>query len=426
MNTNAAIVSTGTELARGELVNTNACWLAEGLTALGFDVFEQCTVRDDVDAITGALRRLGELAPVVIVTGGLGPTTDDVTAKAAARAAGVGLERDQASVEVIRARFERFGRAMPESNLKQADLPEGAQVLVNRRGTAPGFTVDICRARFFFLPGVPTEMRAMFESQVVPFIEPLAVPREHQEHLLTYGLTESGIADMLRPLGDGRLLDGETGARIEMGYRANFPVIDVKVLARAEDRERAERAAVRMARRVRVLLGEAVFGGKGDTFPAYFGRVMNRVGRTVAVAESCTGGLIGKLITDVPGSSDFLLLDAVTYSNQAKSTVLGVEAGLIERYGAVSAEVAQAMAQGALRIAESDIAVAVTGIAGPDGGSEEKPVGTVWFGLVRKGTEPSSHRFRFPGDRSRVRIQAAQMALKLVIDGLEGKLEGKS
>ncbi len=421
MPAEAAILSTGNELARGELVNTNAYWLAERLTALGFDVVEQCTVGDDIAEIAGALRRLGERAQVVVVTGGLGPTTDDVTAVAAARAAAVGLKRDQGSVEVIRARFEKFGRAMPASNLKQADLPEGAEVLANRKGTAPGFSLEIGRARCLFLPGVPLEMETIFESQVVPRIESLAVPREHQEHVLTYGLTESGIADMLRPLGDGRLVDEQTGARVELGYRASFPVIDVKVLARAQDRENAEQAAVRVAGRVRELLGDSVFGSSGDTFPAHFGRVMGRSGRTVAVAESCTGGLIGKLITDIPGSSDILLLDAVTYSNRAKSAVLGVDAGLIERCGAVSVEVAQAMAEGALRVAGSDIAVAVTGIAGPGGGSEEKPVGTVCFGLARKDGSSLHRSFRFPGDRPRVRLQAAHMALKLVIDSVEGK-----
>jgi nicotinamide-nucleotide amidase len=418
----AAILSTGSELVRGELVNSNACWLGERLTALGFSVVEQSAVGDDRGDIEAALRRLAGQAGVVMVTGGLGPTTDDLTAEAAAGAAAVGLKRDEESVEVIRSRFEKFGRAMPESNLKQADLPEGAEVLGNRKGTAPGFAVSIGRARCFFLPGVPLEMQSMFESEVVPRIAPLAVPREHQEHLLTYGLTESAIADLLSGLGDGRLVDPETGARVQLGYRASFPVIEIKVLARADDLQQAEQAAERVADRVRDLLGDAVFGGRNDSFPAHFGRVMSRKGLRLAVAESCTGGLIGKLITDIPGSSDYLLLDAVTYSDRAKTALLGVDPELVARSGAVSAEVAMAMAEGALRISGADIAVAVTGIAGPGGGSRQKPVGTVWFGLARQGSAGLSRVFRFPGDRPRVRIQAAYTALKLVVDCVEGKL----
>jgi nicotinamide-nucleotide amidase len=421
MSAEAAILSTGSELVRGELVNGNACWLAGRLTALGFAVVEQCAVGDDRGAIEAALRRLSGRERVVVVTGGLGPTTDDVTAEAAARAAGVGLKRDPDSVEVIRSRFEKFGRAMPESNLKQADLPEGAEVLKNRKGTAPGFALTIDRARCFFLPGVPMEMETMFESGVAPRIDGLAVPREHQEHVLVYGLTESRIADMLSGLGDGHLTDPDTGARVAIGYRASFPVIEIKVLARAQERQQAEKAARRVAGQVRELLGEAVFGGRGDTFPEYFGRVMSRSGLRLAVAESCTGGLIGKLITDVPGSSDYLLLDAVTYSDAAKSAVLEVDPELIARCGAVSGEVARAMAEGAMRISGADIAVAVTGIAGPGGGSEQKSVGTVWFGLARKGSQSLSRSFRFPGDRARVRVQAAHMAMKLVVDCLENR-----
>jgi nicotinamide-nucleotide amidase len=247
------------------------------------------------------------------------------------------------------------------------------------------------------------------------------VPREHQEHVLTYGLTESAIADMLSGLGDGNLVDAGTGARVVLGYRASFPVIEIKVLARADELKQARTAAAHVAAQVRETLGDAVFGGRGDTFPGFFGDLMSRSGLKLAVAESCTGGLIGKLITDIPGSSDYLLLDAVTYSDAAKSAVLGVDPQLIAGCGAVSGEVARAMAEGALRISGADIAVAVTGIAGPGGGSERKPVGTVWFGLARKDADALDRQFRFPGDRPRVRNQAAHMAMKLVVDCLREK-----
>ncbi|MBW2223599.1 MAG: competence/damage-inducible protein A [Deltaproteobacteria bacterium] len=403
----AALLSIGTELTRGELVNTNAAWLGEELTKLGFDVVEHLTVDDQLDRIVTVIHRLAESHRVVIVTGGLGPTSDDLTTEAAAQAAGVELRRDEGVVEGIREKFKLFGRVMPESNAKQGDFPEGAEILPNGMGTAPGFAMTLGQARLFFVPGVPREMKHIFEQSIVPTIATLAEPRTHQVHLRTFGMTESGVAEAL-----GGLEKAHEG--LTLGYRAHFPEIEVKVHVRADSVTEAEQLSRSIADEVRTRLGDAVFGGRDDSFAQVVGRALRDAGKTVAVAESCTGGQVGAMLTRIPGASDYLLLDAVVYANSAKEAVLGVSSELLREHGAVSSEVAAAMAEGALRVAGADVAVSITGVAGPDGGTEDKPVGTVWFGLARKGEPTITKHRKLPWERARVQTLAAYFALELI------------
>ena len=403
----AALLSIGTELTRGELVNTNAAWLGEELTKLGFDVVEHLTVDDEFERIVTALHRFAEIHRVVIVTGGLGPTSDDLTTEAAGRAAGVVLRRDESVVEGIRQKFKLFGRVMPESNAKQGDFPEGAEVLPNPVGTAPGFAMTLGGARFFFVPGVPREMKHIFGESIAPVIAALAEPRTHQVHLRTFGMTESGVAEALHDLEKGH--EGLT-----LGYRAHFPEIEVKVHVRAESLSEAERQSLAIADEVRARLGDAVFGGRDDAFAEVVARALRDTGQTLAVAESCTGGEVGQMLTRFAGASEYLLLDAVVYANSAKEAVLGVSPGVLLAHGAVSAETAAAMAEGALRVAGADIAVSITGVAGPGGGTEDKPVGTVWFGLARKGHPTFTKHRKLPWARDRVQTLAAYVALELV------------
>jgi nicotinamide-nucleotide amidase len=410
----AAILSIGTELTRGEITNTNASWLAAELVGLGFEVVEHCTVDDDRARIIDAMKRLAATVDVIVATGGLGPTTDDLTADAAAQALGVGLVRDEASLERIRQRWAASGRIMPVSNEKQADFPAGADVIPNPVGTAPGFAVPLGRARFYFLPGVPTEMQHLFSETVVPEIARRANKTTHQVHLRTFGLAESQVGELLADVEPS-----EPG--ITLGYRATFPEIEVKVHARAATAAEAEARAHAVAIKVRERLGDAVFGDESDTYPAAVGRILRDRGLKIAIAESCTGGLLGALVTGVPGSSDYLLLDAVTYSNASKQKLLHVNDDLLRAYGAVSGEVAQAMAEGALRLGDADLAVAVSGIAGPGGGSEEKPVGTVWFGLARREAETFVSTRRLPGDRRRIQHLASYFALRLLARAAQGK-----
>lgn len=409
----AAVLSIGTELTRGELVNSNAAWLGEQLTALGFTVIEHLTIDDDEARIVDALERLAKRVTVIVATGGLGPTTDDLTTAAVAKAAKVGLVRDEASLEKIRRRFASFGREMPRSNEKQADFPEGADIIPNPVGTAPGFAVTLEGARCFFLPGVPREMTHLFSESVVPAIGSLVHRTTHQVHVRTFGLTESQTGELLKGI-------EEECPGITLGYRASFPEIEVKVFARAETASDAESAARACAEKVRARLGDAVYGERDDTFPGAIGRILREKGLTLAVAESCTGGLIGEMITSVPGSSDYMLMDAVVYSNSSKTKVLGVNADLLRAHGAVSAEVAAAMAEGALRVSGADITVSVTGIAGPGGGTEEKPVGTVWFAVARKDRDTVVKTRRLHGDRERIRTLASYVALRMVARAAQG------
>jgi nicotinamide-nucleotide amidase len=403
----AAVLSIGTELTRGELVNTNAAWLGEELTKLGFDVVEHATVDDRLERIVTLIRRFAETHKVVVATGGLGPTSDDLTTMAAAAAAGVELRRDESVVEGIREKFKAFGRVMPESNAKQGDFPRGAQVLPNAVGTAPGFALSLGEARFFFVPGVPREMKHIFHESIVPAIAELAEPRTHQVHIRTFGMTESGVAQALSGL-------EEKHEGLTLGYRAHFPEIEVKVHVRADSAPEAERRSESIADEVRALLGDAVFGGRADSFAEAVGRALCDKGKTLAVAESCTGGRVGEMLTRVPGASSYLLLDAVVYANSAKEAVLGVGQEILRAHGAVSAETAAAMAEGALRVAGADIAVSITGIAGPDGGTEDKPVGTIWFGLARRGERTITKQRKLPWGRERVQILASYIALELV------------
>jgi nicotinamide-nucleotide amidase len=402
-----AVLSIGTELTRGELVNTNVPWLSAELTAIGFEVIEQVVVDDGRARIVEALERLAKDVRVVVCTGGLGPTTDDVTAEAVAGALGVRLVRDDTSLEAIRRRLEKYSRPLNTSNSKQADFPEGADILPNPVGTAPGFGVRVGECMAYFLPGVPHEMKKMFEEQVVPRIRALAPNNLFQLRLRTFGLPESLVGDRLA--GVEAAFPGTT-----IGYRAHFPEIEVKVLARAASHAAARDVCERATAEVRARLGSHVFGEAEDTFAGVVGRALRTRGWTLAIAESCTGGLVGHMLTREPGASDFLLLDAVTYANSAKSNILGVDEETIRWHGAVSSEVAAAMAAGARRVSGADVALALTGVAGPSGGTEAKPVGTVYVAVARPdGTTDVKHRV-LVGDRAQIQTLAAYAGLQLV------------
>lgn len=405
-----AILSIGTEITRGELVNTNAAWLAASLTDLGFEVIEQATVADDEKQIIATLERLAKIARVIVSTGGLGPTTDDLTTAAVAKALGVALERDEASIDHIRRRFERAGRTMSPSNEKQADFPKGASVLANPIGTAPGFEAAFpTGARAFFMPGVPREMKKMFEEQVTPRIRELSPNDSHQIRLRTFGMPESVVGEKLA--GIEQAFKGVT-----IGYRAHFPEIEVKVLARAKDKPEAHDIATRAASEVRTRLADVLYGEGEDTFPGVVGRALRTRGWTLAVAESCTGGLVGHLLTREAGASDYFLLDAVTYANSAKQQVLGVDEDALRGHGAVSAEVASGMAEGARRVSGADVALAITGIAGPTGGTETKPVGLVYLAVsTSKGTVVKERTFQY-GDRTMIQTIAAYAGLSMVLE----------
>jgi nicotinamide-nucleotide amidase len=416
----AVVLSIGTELTRGELLNGNARWLADRLVGLGFNVVEHTTVPDDAERIRGTLLRIArtEEVQVIVCTGGLGPTSDDITTAVVADALGVALVRDDATVAWIETRFRVHRRDMPAINLKQADFPEGARVLANAIGTAPGFSVQIAQARAYFMPGVPGEMEHIFETLIAPELANPAngllssARRSHQVHIRTFGLGESTVAERLSDLDVG-------GARhhqdITIGYRATFPEVEVKVLAESKDEATARELAESVANEVRQRLQDVAFGGGGrdETYTHYVTQLLKRAELKVATAESCTGGLLGKLLTDPAGSSAYMLGGVISYANSIKSGVLGVSDRVLLEHGAVSEEVARAMAEGVLRLTQADVAVGITGIAGPDGGSEHKPVGTVCFALAQRAGATLTFTERFPGTRDFVRSFSAYYALRL-------------
>lgn len=410
-----AVLSIGTEITRGEIVNTNATWLSTELTAAGFAVAVVESIPDDLDLITQTLKRLTATHRVVIATGGLGPTTDDLTALAAASAARVELVRDESTLLAIRRRLESRGAAMNTSNEKQADVPAGAEILPNQRGTAPGFALGIGDGTAFFMPGVPKEMKPMFTEQVLPRIRPSASNNAHQIVLHVYGMRESAI---------GEALAGVEAQHpgVTLGYRVHFPECDVKVHASAGTQAMAHEVAKKVAAEVKNKLGDAVYGEGDDAFPEVVGRAVRNRGYRLALAESCTGGLVSHLLTSYP-ASDYLMGGAVTYANSAKTRLLGVQEDTLRGHGAVSAEVAAEMAEGVRRLCECDVGLGITGIAGPTGGTASKPVGTVYWAISYPGGTIVKDRV-FPGDRDEVRMAAAYAALDLlrrVVQGLPVK-----
>jgi nicotinamide-nucleotide amidase len=408
----AAILSIGTELTRGEITNTNASWLSAELTALGFEVCEAATVDDDPQRIGAALLRLSRSYAVVVATGGLGPTTDDLTATSVAAALGVPVVRDGGALEAIRRRFEAAGRTMSPTNEKQADFPQGAEVLSNPVGTAPGFAVLLGNCRAFFVPGVPREMKRIFTDHIVPRIAKLAPHLTFQTRLKTFGLPESVV---------GEKLSGIEAAfpGVRLGYRAHFPEIEVKVHATAASLSDARALAAGASSEVRERLEDIVYGEGDDTFAEVVGRALRTRGFRLAVAESCTGGLLGHLITSEP-ASDYFVADAVTYANSAKTRLLGVSEDVLRGHGAVSAEVAAAMAEGVRRVCSVEIGVAVTGIAGPSGASPNKPVGLVYWAVAHPGGTIVRDRI-FNGDRQQIQTFASYAALSLVRQVCLGK-----
>jgi len=410
----AAILSIGTEITRGEIVNTNATWLSSSLTALGFEIREVAAVDDHVGRIASTLQRLARDHVVIIATGGLGPTTDDLTAAAAAAALGVPLQRHDASLESIRRRFEVAGRTMSPSNEKQADFPEGAEVLPNAVGTAPGFAVSLGDCRAFFVPGVPREMKRLFEDHIVQRIAKLAPNLTFQLRLKTFGSPESVVGEKLAGI------ESEFPG-IRLAYRAHFPEIEVKVHATGSSNDAARLLAAEAAARVRERLGDIVYGEGEDHFAEVVGRNLRARGYRLAVAESCTGGLLGHLITREP-ASDYFVADAVTYANSAKTRLLGVSEDVLRGHGAVSPEVAAAMAEGVRRVCGVEVGVSITGIAGPTGATPNKPVGLVHWAVAHPGGTVLRERV-FGGDRKQIQTLASYSALALVRDVCLGRVE---
>jgi nicotinamide-nucleotide amidase len=392
------LLSTGDELLTGQVVDTNSAWLMDRLWDLGVMVRRKTLVGDDRPDLVAALAETTARADVVVMSGGLGPTEDDLTAECVAQAMGVPLVLDEASLAAIRERFEKLGRTMTPNNAKQARFPRGATILPNRLGTAPGFLVSLGRAELACLPGVPVEYKGLCEEAVLPRIAARAgeVPASRLVKLI--GIPESHADEAMRPV-----MDAPEHRGVRFGYRAHWPEIHVKWSVPGPD---AEAHAERILGEVRRIFGDAIFAeGKAELAQGVLERLTAR-GERLALAESCTGGLVAQLLTSVPGASAVFEVGTVVYGNDAKTALLGVPEALIAAHGAVSEPVARAMAEGARRLGSATWGLAVTGIAGPGGGTPEKPVGTVHLAIAGPdGTRTWARRF--PGGRERVRKTSA-------------------
>jgi nicotinamide-nucleotide amidase len=408
----AEILAVGSELLTPGRLETNATYLTGRLLEIGIPVGVRLTVADDHALLESAFRQALDRAQIVIATGGLGPTEDDLTREAAARALGRGLNRDPAIIEALKARFARFNRVMAPVNEKQADVIEGAVVLPNDRGTAPGQRVDVPGGALFLLPGPPSEMQPMFEGQALPWLRTHAGGRVVVTRVLKMaGMSESDVEQAVAPIYT-RYQNPRTTILSSPGY------VELHFIGEGEEAE-ARRGVEALSAQVEERLGRAVFSKDGRDLPEVVASLLRERGLTLSLAESCTGGLASARLTEIAGASTFLERAFVTYSNRSKSEELGVPAELIERHGAVSEEVAREMARGVRRVAGTDIGGAITGIAGPDGGTAEKPVGLVYLALVGAAGD-SVRRVHLPGSRDRVRYQASQTLLDMIRRGLTG------
>ena len=400
------MLTIGDELLSGEVVDTNFRYIVEAVSSLGLIVVEHSTVADDEAVIAAAVERLAVLSAVLVVTGGLGPTSDDLTREGVARAAGVPLVRHPHIEEKLKSFFSSLGREMVRENLKQALLPEGAALIPVTRGTAPGFMMDVGGCLVAAIPGVPSEMAGMLRSHVLPAIESKLRGAQVTEtrKIMTFGRGESDIAAMVAD----RIEAG--GARY--GFLALNGSIAVKLTVRAPTFEEARAKLDAEEAVLRKKLGNLVYAIGDDPMEKVLGRMLKKRGMTLAVAESCTGGMVCACMTNIPGSSDYFPGGAVTYTPRSKASLLGVPQELLLK-GAVSRPVAEAMARGVRHVYSSDIGVAITGVAGPGTGGEEIPLGTVCFGLADS-AGVHSYEARLPGDRAMVRAIATAGALNAV------------
>ena len=412
----AVILSTGDELTTGRVVDTNSTYIAERLYALGLEVVAVIKVGDSRERLLWALQRAVELGELIIGTGGLGPTVDDLTTEVVGEFFGRKLIMDEKTAEGLKRRFESRGLPWTSNNLKQALFPEGAEIVPNPLGSAPGFRLSVSSGKMlFWLPGVPREMEVMLKESVLSWV---AQERKGGGEILTcafkiYGLTESKLDDILKPI--------SLTEEARLSFRVHLPDLTLRLMVRGG--KEGESKFFELRARIRELLGSYIYAEGEQTLEEIVGQLLLKQSWTLALAESCTGGFISHRMTRVAGSSAYFKSGAVVYSNEAKVRFLGVRETTLERHGAVSRETALEMAQGVRERAQADIGLSVTGIAGPTGGSPEKPVGTVWMGLSDR-QQRDAQLFHFRGERERIIATASQAALNWLRMTLEANTNG--
>jgi nicotinamide-nucleotide amidase len=403
----AEIIATGTEILLGQTLNTSAHYLTGKLSELGIEVDYHTTVGDNRERLEKVIQQGIKRSDLLVITGGTGPTIDDLSKELVAKVLGLKMILDPASLEKIRQFFSRRGSYMPKTDEKQAYFPEGTQILPNNLGTAPGAIVEKEGKMIVILPGPPSEMQPMFDDSVWPILEQKAQNddmRMHVRVIKVHGLGESEIEEKLK--------DYIGRENLGMTLLAKHSEMHIRLVTRG-DAQIAMESLNEAERLIRTRLGDKVFGINEETMIGLVSKALKNHRMTIATAESCTGGMLGMILTEEPGSSDFYLGGVVSYSNNLKEKFLGVNPHTLEKYGAVSEETAREMAVGIREYSNSDIGVSITGIAGPGGGSEEKPVGLVYIGFATpKGIE--ANKFQFHGGRDSIRQLSVQATLDWV------------
>ncbi len=405
----AEIITVGTEILLGEIINSNAQYLARQCAGLGLDVYHHISCGDNHRRLREVLEQAMQRSDLILVSGGIGPTPDDITREVVAETWGRELTRDEYLLRDIECAYAERGLSTHENVMRQAQRPCGSVALTNDVGTAPGFLLVDERCSVACLPGPPGELRSMFEVSLLPELEDrfsLPPARLFSRDVLTAGVGEATVATTINSL-----LRDQSDPTIAT-YAAEG-VVRVRLATRAGSAGEAEEKFAPVLEELQNLLGDGIFGYDDDTLSGAVGGMIAKRGMTLALAESCTGGLLAKMFTDVPGSSEYFLGGTVSYANSVKRDVLGVDENLMIQHGAVSEQVAGAMARGAARQLESDLAVSITGVAGPSGGTEDKPVGTVCFGVYGP-WGISTKRRNLSGSRARIRNMSAVFALVLL------------
>jgi nicotinamide-nucleotide amidase len=403
----AEIIAIGSELLSPNRTDTNSLWLTDQLNRLGIDVKLKTIVGDDDARLEEVVKDAVKRSRVVITTGGLGPTEDDITRKVVARALGRRLSLNETVLEEIRTRFQSYGMKMPERNSRQAMVIDGAEVLSNPNGSAPGLYLEHGECAVALLPGPPREMKPMFENHVQARLGKLAGETRFATRVLRVaGMGESAVDEKIAPI-YSQFENPQTTILF------NSSEIELHLRAHGRTEEDAEALLDHLSLKIEEALGNAVFSFRGETMEEVIGRRLAMTEFTLAVAESCTGGLIAQRLTSVPGSSKYFIEGVVTYSNESKTSLLGVDKKVVKEFGAVSQQVARDMARGIRHKAKTDFGLAVTGIAGPGGGSEDKPVGLVYIALA-DAAHTEHKKLTLPGDRELVRWRASQAALDML------------
>lgn len=407
----AELISVGTELLLGQILNSDAQYLARELSTMGIDLYYQTTVGDNLDRLCKCIETALGRSDVVILSGGLGPTEDDLTKDAVAKTFGLEMAEDAESKERIEAFFKAMNREMTPNNMRQAMFPKGSAILRNDVGTAPGCAVEKDGKAAIVLPGPPHELTDMFEKRVRPYLAQRCDSVIVSRVLRVFGMGESSVEHRVRDLMES--------ANPTLAPYASVGEVTLRLTAKCKKQEDASALLQPLQDEIIARLGDLVYSTDDEKLEYVVVRLLREKGKTLALAESCTGGLLASKLTDVPGASEALLEGAVTYSNAAKERRLGVSAQMLERHGAVSEETAREMALGMKKSAGADIALAITGIAGPGGATEAKPVGLVYIAIAGD-SEVFARKFQLTGDRARVRSMSALYALDMIRRSLLG------